>query len=124
VEENTFLILFAGSGNFRIRITSSKCNSRKFQNSARKRLLLRHGLFILLSYFGYFVKLIFSRNFIPLHPVPPFRSVPYRALELTLLGTSECLGMCTFFACRIMETLPSLFRVIFLIEIPFPTLAT
>jgi len=51
-----------------------------------------------------------------------FMEEPFRALELTLLWTSECLGMSTFF-CGIMETVPSLFRVIFLIEIPFPTLA-
>ncbi len=42
----------------------------------------------------------------------PLRSVPFRASELTLPYTSECLGMNTFFR-GITETVPSLFHGIF-----------
>ncbi len=52
----------------------------------------------------------------------PFHSVPFRASELALPRNSECLGMSTFFR-GITEIIPSLFRGIFLNEIPFPTLA-
>ncbi len=47
------------------------------------------------SYFGHFIKQLFSRNSVRLQ------------LELTLPWTSECLGMCTFFL-GITEIVPSL----------------
>jgi hypothetical protein len=56
--------------------------TRQLKNSkivSEKRRLLRYRQIIFVSYFGCFVKLIFSHNYIP-----------FRALELTLPRTSEC----------------------------------
>ena len=48
-----------------------------------------------------------------------FRSVPFRASELALPRNSECLGMSTLFR-GITESVPSLYRGIFLERNSFP----
>ena len=60
---------------------------------------------VLSCYLGYSEKTSFFRGI-------PFRSLPFRASELTLPCTSKCLGMSTFF-CGITKNVPSLFRGIF-----------
>jgi hypothetical protein len=87
VYENMLTILFSGTGNFHIESLSQNAAAENFTNSVRKD-----------DFWRCFVKLLFSRN-----------SVSFRASELTILWTSECLRMSTFFR-GIIETVLSLFK--------------
>ncbi len=85
---------------------------KKFSKYCQKRLLLKYGKIILLSYFDCFVKLIF------------FCTIPFRSELRNVLFRKPWIafGIRTFFR-GITEPVPSLFRGIFFRnETPLPTL--
>ncbi len=76
-EENMFLILFAGTGNFRFESLSQNMAAKTLKKMQEKTIFEVHTNNFF-NYFGYFVQLIFL-----LH------SIPFRSPELTLPWTSE-----------------------------------